>query len=57
MARTRTFRVELDGNIIKRIPIKGLHHTQLPFDNYLALIKQEAISEWRLYFASRVRYT
>jgi transposase InsO family protein len=43
------FVVYVDGKPCKEIPIKGLYGEPLAFQVYLALICQEAISEWRLH--------
>ena len=45
----RQIDVLLDGQLIKSIPLKGLHDGPMPWERYLALIKAEAVSEWRLY--------
>ncbi len=41
---------------IKQLPIKGLHGTSLPCEEYVALMKQEARSEYRRYLQTRARY-
>jgi hypothetical protein len=41
---------------IKQLPIKGLHGTCLSFEAYVALMKQEARSEYRRYLQTRARY-
>lgn len=46
-AAQRQFVVLLDSQPVKRIPIKGLHGELLPFDVYLDLICEEAVSEHR----------
>jgi hypothetical protein len=48
-AETKQFSVELANQPIKTLPIKGLHNQPLRFEQYLKLICQEAVSEWRLY--------
>lgn len=55
-APNRQLHVLLDGKIIKTIPIKGLLDQPLPFNTYLKLIKQQAVSQWRLYLQSARRY-
>lgn len=42
--------------VLKRLPLKGLHGSILPLADYLTLISQEAISEWRQYQRQQVRY-
>jgi hypothetical protein len=42
---------------IKQVPIKGLSGTCLPFDEYVALMMQEARSEYRRYLQTHVRLT
>jgi len=46
-AKKRQFQVELNHQVIKRFPIKGLHDQKLPFREYIGLIRKEALSEWR----------
>lgn len=46
-AAERQFVVFLDGQLFKTIPIKGLHGEILDFQDYLKLICEEAVSEWR----------
>ena len=48
--------VLLHDQIIKTMPLKDLHQQPLPFADYLALIKAEAISDWRRYLHSARRY-
>ena len=50
------FEVIIDGLDTYRLPIKGLHQQLLCFDDYCHLIKKEAVSEYRLAFAKKVRY-
>jgi hypothetical protein len=54
-ATERQFVVELDGQPIKRIPIKGLQGEVLPFQAYLSLMQQEALSERRLWLRRALR--
>lgn len=46
-AAERQFHVELDGQRLKALHIKGVVGEVLPFDTYVELIRQEARSEWR----------
>ncbi|MCZ7544312.1 MAG: integrase core domain-containing protein [Anaerolineae bacterium] len=46
-ARQREFIVELADQVVKRIPIKGLYNEALNFETYLALMRREALSDWR----------
>jgi hypothetical protein len=46
-ATTRTLLVSQRGEVIKRLPIKGLRGEAMAFDAYLALVQQEARSDWR----------
>ena len=55
-ALNREFVVELNNEMIKTVPIKGLYHGQLSFDQYLEFICQQAISNWRLYLRKQRRY-
>ncbi len=48
-APNRQIEVLLDGQLIKSMPLKGLHDGPMAFERYLALIKAEAVSEWRQY--------
>jgi len=41
---------------IKQLPIKGLHGTALPFEEYVTLMKQEARSEYRRYLRTHARW-
>jgi len=42
---------------IKSIPIKGLHGQLMPFEEYVALMKREARSEYRQYLHTHPRLT
>jgi hypothetical protein len=42
---------------IKSIPIKSLHGKIMPFEEYVALMKQEARSEYRQYLRTHPRLT
>jgi transposase InsO family protein len=55
-APNRQFQVLLGQQVIKTIPIKGLHDGPMPFERYLQLIKAEAVSEWRRYLQRAKRY-
>jgi len=55
VATDREFVVQFRGQVIKRLPIKGLYDEQLSFEQYLALIRAEAVSEWRRYLAKATR--
>ena len=52
----RSLIVEYRQEVIKTIPLKGLVGHPLSLDDYLTLIRQEAISEWRCYLNTRPRY-
>ncbi|MEP0764393.1 MAG: transposase [Chloroflexota bacterium] len=58
-ARRREFTVEVDGKIIKHLPIKGLYQQEIDFDAYLEIMCREALSDWRRwqYRALRRQYT
>ena len=45
-----------DGQRLKSIPLKGLYHGPLPFDQYLELLKAEAYSDWQRYKRKAKRY-
>jgi hypothetical protein len=45
------------GVRIKSVPIKGLYGRTVPFDEYVALMKQEARSEYRRYLHTHPRLT
>jgi hypothetical protein len=38
------------GQLLKQLPIHGLHQRVLPFAEYVRLIAQEAHHEWRWHF-------
>ena len=46
-AHKHQFEVLMDQEIIKQLPMKGLQNQELPFQKYLELISQEALSEWK----------
>jgi hypothetical protein len=49
------FIVYLEGKPLKQVAIQGLHNQPLAFEDYLKLICQEAISEWRRWQWTRLR--
>jgi hypothetical protein len=55
-APQRQLHVLLGDKPLKTIPLKGLHHQLLSFEQYLTLIRTEAISEWRRYLQRTKRY-
>ena len=55
-ATNQQFNVELAKKPLKTIPIKGLEHRQMPFDEYLEFICKQAVSAWRLYLRKQRRY-
>ena len=55
-AVNKQFNVELAKKPLKTIPIKGLEHGQMPFDEYLEFICKQAVSAWRLYLRKQRRY-
>jgi transposase InsO family protein len=54
-AANRQIQVLLEDELIKSMPLKGLHDGPMPFERYVALIKAEAVSEWRRY-KQKARY-
>jgi hypothetical protein len=46
-ASEQQFQVEWKDHPFKVLPIKGLQHQLMSFEDYLALIRQQAVSEWR----------
>jgi len=48
-ASHQQFQVELNGQLFKTLPIKGLQHQLMSFEDYLPFIRQQAVSEWRQY--------
>jgi len=46
-AATRTLTVTHGGQVLKRLPIKGLRGELLAIADYLALMRQEARADWR----------
>jgi hypothetical protein len=55
-AANKHFEVELANKALKTIPIKGLEHRQMSFDEYLDFIYQQAVSAWRRYMRRQPRY-
>jgi hypothetical protein len=55
-AANQQFNVELAKKPLKTIPIKGLEHGQMPFDQYLEFICKQAVSAWRLYLRKHRHY-
>ncbi len=55
-ATRQQFDIWQGASWIKQLPIKGLHGTSLSFEAYVALMKQEARSEYRRYLQTRPRY-
>lgn len=55
-ATNKQFKVELAEKPLKTIPIKGLEHGQMSFDDYLDFICKQAVSAWRLYLRKQRRY-
>ena len=54
-AAERSLKVEYQHEVIKTIPLKGLVGQILSLQDYVKLIRQQAISEWRRYLAHRPR--
>lgn len=54
-ARNRHFVVEVNGQSLKTLPIKGLHGELMPFQTYLDMMCREAEAEWRQYLRQRPR--
>ncbi len=48
-ASDQHFEVELKDQSFKVLPIKGLQHQLMTFDDYLTFIRRQAVSEWRHY--------
>lgn len=55
-APNRQLEVLVGDELIKTIPLKGLHQQVMPFAAYLSLIQAEAVSEWRRYLQRTKRY-
>jgi len=56
-AAEKCFDIWKPEGFIKSIPIKGLHGQTLPFEDYVALMKREARSEYRQYLRTHPRLT
>jgi hypothetical protein len=54
-AAEKQFEIWQPGRHIKSIPIKGLHGQTLPFEEYVALMKREARSEYQHYLHTHPR--
>jgi hypothetical protein len=46
-ADTHALLVEVEGKPFKQLPIKGLHHSPMPFQDFLKLMCREALAEQR----------
>ena len=53
----KCFDIWQPGGLIKSIPIKGLHGQSMPFEEYVALMKREARSEYQHYLHTHPRLT
>jgi hypothetical protein len=56
-AAEKHFEIWQPGGLIKSLPIKGLHSQIMPFQEYVALMKREARSEYRQYLRTHPRLT
>ncbi len=56
-AAARQFDIWQPGVLIKSIPIKGLHGQSMPFEDYVTLMKREALSEYQQYLRTHPRLT
>ncbi len=56
-AAEKHFEIWQPGGLIKSVPIKGLHGKMMPFQEYVALMKREARSEYRQYLHTHKRLT
>jgi hypothetical protein len=54
-AADKCFDICQPGERIKSVPIKGLHGQMMPFEEYVALMKREARSEYRQYLRTHPR--
>jgi hypothetical protein len=54
-AAEKHFEIWQPGKLIKSIPIKGLYGQVMPFEEYVALMRREARSEYRHYLHTRPR--
>ena len=55
-AAQKRFDIWQPGGQIKSIPIKGLHGKIIPFEEYVALMTQQARSEYRQYLHTHKRH-
>ena len=55
-AANKQFKVELANQPLKTLPMKGLEHGLMPFDDYLEFICKQAVSAWRLYLRKQRQY-
>ena len=55
-AAHQQFNVELANKPLKTIPIKGLEHRRMSFEEYLDFICQQAVSAWRQYLRKQRHY-
>jgi hypothetical protein len=56
-AAEKRFEIWQPGRLIKSVPIKGLHGQIMPFQEYVALMKGEARSEYRQHLRTHPRLT
>ena len=56
-AAEKCFDIWQPGGHIKSIPIKGLYGKTMPFQDYVALMKQEARSEYQQHLCTHPRLT
>jgi hypothetical protein len=56
-AAEKQFDIWQPGGRIKSVPIKGLYGKTMPFQDYVALMKREARSEYRQYLRTHPRLT
>ena len=56
-AAEKRFDIWQPGGLIKSVPIKGLYGQTMPFEEYVALMKREARSEYRQYLRTHPRLT
>lgn|SRR5512135_1525897 len=56
-AAEKHFEIWQPGALIKSVPIKGLHGQSMSFEDYVALMKREARSEYRQYLRTHPKLT
>ncbi len=56
-AAEKCFDIWKPEGVIKSVPIKGLHGQTMPFQDYVALMKREARSEYQQYLRTHPRLT